>query len=152
MKAVLLLIAFVLASFSVTEAQQPGNMPRIGYVAASSREGGSAHRDFFEQGLRDFGYVERKNIVVEYRFLDGISSRSSAVVAELLQLGVDVIVSTSPIVIAEAKRLTNSVPIVMVTIVDPVVTGLVASLARPGGNVTGITRLTRDLSGKSSNC
>ena len=129
-------------------AQQAAKIPRIGYVAASGPEGASAHRRIFRQGLRDLGYIEGKNIHVESRYLNGMSDRSPNVVAELLQLKVDVLVSTSPIVIADTKRATTTVPVVMITVVDPVASGLIDSLARPGGNVTGITRLTRDLSGK----
>ena len=134
-------------SFSA-HAQQPTKMPRIGYVAASGPEGGSAHRAVFRQGLRDLGYIEGKNILVESRYLDGMPDRSPSAVAELLHLRVDAIVSTSPVVIRAAIQASKTIPIVMITVVDPVATGLINSLARPGGNVTGVTRLTRDLSGK----
>jgi ABC-type uncharacterized transport system substrate-binding protein len=133
---------------AVAQAQQPTKIPRIGYVAASSPEGGKTHREVFRRGLRELGYIEGKDILIEFRYLDGMSDRSPSVVAELMQLKVDVLVSTSPSVIGVAKRATNTIPVVMVTVVDPVAEGLIDSLARPGGNVTGITRLTRDLSGK----
>jgi putative ABC transport system substrate-binding protein len=144
----LVLCAMLFALCASAEAQQPGKIPRIGYIAASSAAGGHAHREAFRQGLRDLGYIESKNILIEFRYLEGISDRSRSVIAELLQLNVDVLVATNPIVIGEAKRATNTTPVVMVTVVDPVAWGLIDSLARPGGNVTGITRLTRDLSGK----
>jgi len=145
---VLTLGALLFALSFSAEAQKPTKIPRIGYIAASSPEGGKAHRAVFRQGLRDLGYIEGKNILIEFRYLDGISDRSPSVVAELLQLKIDVLISTSPNVIGAAKRATNTIPVVMVTVVDPVAEGLIDSLARPGGNVTGITRLTRDLSGK----
>jgi putative ABC transport system substrate-binding protein len=127
---------------------QPTKIPRIGYVAASGSEGGSAHRTVFRQGLRDLGYIEGKNILVESRYLDGMTDRSASAVAELLYLKVDAIVSTSPVVIRAAMQASKTIPIVLITVADPVATGLIDSLARPGGNVTGVTRLTRDLSGK----
>ncbi len=102
----------------------------------------------FRQGLRDFGYIEGKNILVEYRFHEGRPDRVPSLVAELLQLKVDVLVSTALSAIRAAKQATKTIPLVMVSNVDPVATGLVDSLARPGGNITGLTRLTRDLSGK----
>ena len=98
--------------------------------------------------MRDLGYIEGKNIVIEFRYLEGMLNRVPTVVAELVGLKVDVIVAISPLAIRIAKEKTQTIPIVMVTTVDPVATGLIDSLARPGGNVTGITRLTRELSGK----
>jgi putative ABC transport system substrate-binding protein len=142
------LTALLHALCSSAEAQQPGKIPRIGYVAASSAEGGHAHREAFRRGLRELGYIEGKNVVIEFRYLEGLSDRSPSVVAELLQLKVDLLVATNPVVIGEAKRTTKTTPVVMVTVVDPVAIGLINSLAHPGGNITGLTRLTRDLSGK----
>ena len=102
----------------------------------------------FRQGLRDLGYIEGKNILVEYRYIEGKRDRIPGLVAELVQLKVDVLVSGTLPAIRAAKQATKTIPIVMVTTMDPVATGLVDSLARPGGNITGLTRLTRDLSGK----
>ena len=102
----------------------------------------------FRQGLRDLGYVEGKNILVEYRYIEGDPDRIPGLLAELLQLKVDVLVATSPTAIRTAKQATKTVPIVMVTTQDPVAAGVIDSLARPGGNVTGLTLLARDLSGK----
>jgi putative ABC transport system substrate-binding protein len=98
--------------------------------------------------LRDLGYIEGKNILFEYRSAEGKPDRYPSLVAELVQLKVDVLVSPTPGVIRAAMQATKTIPIVMVTTVDPVADGFIDSLARPGGNVTGITRLTQELSGK----
>ena len=104
--------------------------------------------DAFRQGLRDLGYMEGRNIQIEYRSAEGKSDRFPSLVTELVELKVDVLVSPTPTGLRAAKQATKTIPIVMVTTVDPVAAGLVDSLARPGGNVTGITRLTQELSGK----
>ena len=93
----------------------------------------------FRLGLRDLGYIEGKNIQIEYRYAEGMNDRIPSLIAELVQLKVDVLVSPTPTAISAAKQATKTIPIVMVTTVDPVATGLVDSLARPGGNVTGLT-------------
>jgi putative tryptophan/tyrosine transport system substrate-binding protein len=142
------LSALLFALCLSAEAQQPTKIPRIGYLSGSS--GDASNRgpsvEAFRQGLRDLGYVEGKNILVEYRDVGGKRDRSPTLVAELVQLKVDILVVT--VAFREAKQATKTIPIVMVTTGDPVATGLVDSLARPGGNITGLTRLTRDLSGK----
>jgi putative ABC transport system substrate-binding protein len=97
---------------------------------------------------QDVGYVEKKNILVEYRYADGKMDRIPTLVGELVQLNVDVLVATNFPAIRAAKQASKTIPIVMVATVDPVATGIVASLARPGGNITGLTRLTQELSGK----
>jgi putative ABC transport system substrate-binding protein len=102
----------------------------------------------FRQGLRDHGYIEGKNILVEYRYAQGNLDRIPGIVAELVQLNVDVLVSGNLSAIREAKQATKTIPVVMITSVDPIAAGLIDSLAHPGGNVTGLTRLTRELSGK----
>ena len=103
----------------------------------------------FRQGLRDLGYIEGKNILVEYRYLREIPNQIPSLVAELLGLKVDVLVAPwRPRAIRAAKQATKTIPIVMVTTDDPVATGMVDSLARPGGNVTGVSRLIRELGGK----
>ena len=102
----------------------------------------------FRQGLRDLGYIEGKNILVEYRYAEGNRDRMPGIVAELVQLKVDVLFSTQAIVVRAAKEATKTIPIIMAITPDPVATGLVDSFARPGGNITGLTLLTRDLSGK----
>ena len=130
-------------------AQQPTKVPRVGYVTSTgnSNDPGPSGQAF-RQGLRDLGYVEGKNILVEYRYIEGNPELIPAFIAELLALKVDVLVATSPTAIRAAKQATKTVPIVMVTTQDPVAAGIVDSLARPGGNVTGLTQLARDLSGK----
>ena len=130
----------------LAEAQQPTKIPRIGFVTGGSTRGPQV--EAFRQELRDIGYVEGKTILVEYRDLEGKPERSSELVAELVRLNVDVIVVSPITAIRAAKEATKTIPIVMVTLQDPVATGLIDSLARPGGNITGITRLTRELSGK----
>jgi len=98
--------------------------------------------------LRDLGYIEGKNLLVEYRYAEGNQDRISGLVAELVQLKVEVLVVGAPASIRAAKQATKTIPIVMLSSVDPVAAGMVDSLARPGGNITGLARLTRDLSGK----
>jgi putative ABC transport system substrate-binding protein len=130
------------------QAQQPGKMPRIGYAAS----GGDINNpgfivEAFRRGLRDLGYIEGKNIVVEYRY-PGADPRDLGFITELIQLKVDVLVSSSAAAIRAAKQTTKTIPIVMMASFDPVETGIVDSLARPGGNITGVARLTHELSGK----
>ena len=126
------------------EAQQPGKVPRIGYLA----DAGSSPPQAFLQGLRDLGYVEGKNIALEYRTTDGKSERRPDQVAELIHLKVDIIVADGTGPTLAAKKATSAIPIVMTSSSDPVGTGLIASLARPGGNVTGLTSVTGELGGK----
>ncbi|MBI2228430.1 MAG: ABC transporter substrate-binding protein [Deltaproteobacteria bacterium] len=145
----LLLIVAFLGGGAVAEAQQPTKIPRIGYVSGS---GDPTHpgilTEAFQQGLRDLSYIEGKNILVEYRYAEGNLDRLPGLVAELVQLKVDVLFVSNLPAIRAAKEATKTIPIVMVTPVDPVATGLVDSLARPGGNLTGLTTLGRELSGK----
>jgi ABC-type uncharacterized transport system substrate-binding protein len=139
------LCAVLFALCLSAEAQQPRRIPRIGFIAGN-REGGSVGA--FQRGLRDLDYIEEKNILVIYRFVEGNVDRLPSLVNELVQLNLDVIVSPLPQAIVTAKQTTKTIPIVMMITQDPVATGLIDSLARPGGNVTGVTRLTRELSGK----
>src|SRR6266536_1384090 len=143
-----LLTVLLLASSHLAEAQQPKKIPRIGYLATGSANTGKTNLEAFRQGLRDLGYIEGKNLRVEYRFAEEKQDRVPGLVAELLQLKVDVLFVPSLPGIRAAKQATKMVPIVMLTIQDPVAIGIVDSLARPGGNITGLTTLTRDLSGK----
>jgi putative ABC transport system substrate-binding protein len=133
-----------LALCSPIQGQQPGKIARIGFLAGTEGFVVGA----FQRGLRDLGYVEGKNILVEYRYSEGKIERVQSLVAELVQLKVDALVIIASPALRVAKQATKTIPIVMVTNVDPVATGLVDSLARPGGNIIGITRLTRELSGK----
>jgi len=138
--------ALLLALTVPAEAQQQSaKIPRIGFIGAI---GPTPNVEAFRHGLRDLGYVEGKNILIEYRFVEGKLDRVPSLVTELLQLKVDVFVSGSSPAIRAAKETTRTVPIVMVVTGDPVALGLVDSLAHPGGNITGITRFTRELSGK----
>ena len=131
------------------EAQQPTKIPRIGYVSGSGDSSNPGPLwEAFRQGLRELGYTEGKNVLVEYRYAEGKLDRTSNLVAELVQLQVDVIVVAALPGILAAKQATKTIPVVMVTSQDPVAVGLVDSLARPGGNITGLTRLTGELRGK----
>jgi putative tryptophan/tyrosine transport system substrate-binding protein len=142
----LALSAMLFALCVSVDAQQPKKIPRIGYVSGTDDDPGSD--EAFRQGLRDLGYIEGKNILIEYRSQEGKADRGPGLVAELVQLKVDVLVLVPSPAIRAAKQATKTIPIVMVTTADPVATGLVDSLARPGGNITGLTRITRDLNGK----
>ena len=130
-------------------AQQQTRFPRIGYVSGTGvSKSPGPQVEAFRQGLRDVGYVEGKNIQVEYRYsLDGRDSMSD-LTTELVRLKVDVLVVPTTLAIRAAKNATKIIPIVMVSPTDPVAAGFVASLARPGGNITGVARLTRELSRK----
>src|SRR5438132_6753149 len=138
---VIWLFALALAPFGLAEAQQPGKIPRIGYLSAPSRSAQSARHESFRQGLRELGYVEGKTIVIEWRFADGQLERLPDLAAELVRLKVEVIVAGGLPAARAAKQATTTIPIVM-TGGDPVGTGIVASLARPGGNVTGLSDST----------
>ena len=145
----ILVFLILLAGYVGTaEAQQATKVPRIGIVAGGDPSNPAPQVEAFRQGLRDLGYIEGKNILVEYRNHEGKVDRVPGLVTELVQLKVDVLVLTLLRAIHAAKQATKTIPIVIVTTADPVATGLVASLAQPGGNVTGLTRLTRELSGK----
>src|SRR5919108_1061904 len=140
------LLITVLLITGFAEAQQPEKVPRIGFLSnlvSPSPTTPDLVAEAFRQGLRDLGYIEGKNIVVEYRYSEGIADRLPGLATELMQLKVDVLVSASLTGIRAAKQATKTIPIVLVTTADPVAAGLVDSLARPGGNITGLTRLTR---------
>jgi len=140
----LLLAALLLAlSFSV-EAQQSGKIPRIGYLT----DVGSAPAEAFVQGLRDLGYVEGRNVVIEFRTSGGKSGRYRELAEELVRAKVEVIVAGGAGAIRAAKNASATIPIVMAHVNDPIAVGLVASLAHPGGNITGISNLSPELSGK----
>jgi putative ABC transport system substrate-binding protein len=142
---IVLLVGLALASVHLADAQQPKKIPRIGYVS-----GGPGNESFeaFRQGLRELGYVEGKSVLIEYREARGRLDLMPALVDELVQQKVDVIVATNNVVIRAAKKATKTIPIVMRSSLDPVAAGYVNSLARPGGNITGLTNLGRDLSAK----
>jgi ABC-type uncharacterized transport system substrate-binding protein len=129
-------------------AQQPTQVPRIGFLAALSPSAISDRVEAFRQGLRELGYVEGKNIVIEWRYADGKADRLPALAAELVRLKVAVIVTGAATATRAAKEATSTIPIVMGNDGDPVGIGFVASLARPGGNITGLSNLAPELSGK----
>ena len=143
-----MLAVVILAPFHLAEAQQPKKVHLIGYITSGDPSTPSPNFEALRQGLRDFGYIEGKNIQIESRYAERKLDRLPTLVAELVQLKVDVLVSGVYLAIRAAKQATYTIPIVMVIVVDPVATGLIDSLARPGGNITGLTRITRDLSGK----
>ena len=143
-----LLGTFFLATISSTEGQEPVKIPRIGFMTATGdAKTPGPQVEAFRQGLKELGYIEGKNCVVEYRY-EAYGEGHRELVAELLQLKVAVLVVGSLPAIRAAKAATKTVPIVIVTVQDPVASGYIDSLARPGGNITGLTRLTRELSGK----
>jgi len=129
-------------------AQQSNKIPRIGFLNALFPTTNPARIEAFRQGLRDVGYVEGKNIIIEYRYAERKFDRLPALATELVRLKVDVIVTSASQETRAAKEATNTIPIVMTNVGDPVETGFVASLARPGDNITGLSTLSRELSGK----
>ena len=129
-------------------AQQHSTVPRIGYLFSFTRAEGEHLWQACRQGLRDLGYVEGQNIILEPRFAEGHNERLPKLAADLVQIKVDVIVTAATPASRAAKAATSTIPIVFVAVGDPVKAGLVATLARPGGNVTGLSLLTSDLSGK----
>src|SRR5215469_17881841 len=132
------------------EAQQLGKTPRIAYLHPGSAIAVAARMEAFRQGLRDLGYVEGKNIVIEYRYADGKTEaeRLPDLAAELVRSKVDVIVTSGTPSVLAIKKASATMPIVFTVISHPVENGIVASFARPGGNATGLTILTEELSGK----
>jgi putative ABC transport system substrate-binding protein len=143
------LSAVLFALCGSVDAQQPKKIPRIGYISVSGDPNTPGrYVEAFQQGLRDLGYIEGKNILVEYRYAAVEPERVTDYVAELVQLKVDVIVSSTMGAIRAAKQATKTIPIIIVISQDPVEAGIVDSFARPGGNITGLTRLARELSGR----
>ena len=142
------LSALLFALCSVAEAQQPTKIPRIGFLAASSPSTNPARIEAFRQGLRELGYVEGKNIVIEGRYAEGKADRLPGLAAELVRFKVDLIVTGASTSTRAAKAATSTIPIVMAQDTDPVRNGFVASLARPGGNITGLATLGPEISGK----
>src|SRR5262247_549955 len=145
---VLTLCAMLFALCVSAEAQQPKKAPRIGYLSATSPSVNPTRIEAFRQGLRELGYVEGKNIIIEWRSAEGKLDRLPGIVAELVRLKVDVIVASGPVPTRVTKDATSTIPIVMAQVNDPVGSGFVASLARPGGNITGLSTLAPEISGK----
>jgi putative ABC transport system substrate-binding protein len=144
----ILVVAVLLAVEVMAEAQQARKVPRIGFLSALSPSALSAWTEAFRQGLRELGYVEGKTFVVEYRWAEGKIERLPDLATELVRLKVDVIVTAGPAVTRAAKEATSTIPIVMAFDNDPVGSGFVASLARPGGNITGFSNFAPEMSGK----
>jgi putative ABC transport system substrate-binding protein len=149
-KLMVVVIALLLIGSLVAEAQPPAKVPRVGYLSATSRADVRSQRSLeaFRQGLRDLGYVESQSIMIEYRWADWKYERLPDLAAELVRLPVDVIVTGIVPAILAAKNATSTIPIVMTVVVDPVATGLVASIARPGRNITGSSMMAPELVAK----
>ena len=140
-------VSFTLCG-TVAQAQQPTKVYRIGYLTNASLSSVAARTEAFHQGLRELGYVEGKNIVIEWRSTEGKADRQPGLAAELVRLKVDVIVTGGPAATRAAKEATVAIPIVMAFDIDPVGSGFVAILARSGGNITGLSTLSPEISGK----
>jgi ABC-type uncharacterized transport system substrate-binding protein len=145
----ILIAVTLLAVAVIAEAQQPTKVPRIGYLSATSPSANVTRIEAFRQGLRELGYVEGKNIVIEWRYAEGKLDRVKELAAELVRLKVDVIVTAGPASTRPTKETTVTTPIVMAQVNDPVGNGFVASLARPGGNVTALATLAPEISGNN---
>jgi len=145
-----LLATALLATAYAAEAQQQGKIPRIGFLtSSSSSDPATALRlDAFRQSLRELGYVEGKNIIIEYRYADGKSERLTELAEELVRLKLDILVVPNDTTARAAKKSTETIPVVMASSGNPIGTGVIASLARPGGNITGLTSYTAELLGK----
>ena len=144
-----LLAIFLLTTLHPAQAQQPKKVHRIGYLE-STLPSGSAHLlEVFRQRMRDLGWIEGKNVAFEYRFAEDKGDKHlKQLAADLVQLKVDIIVTRATSGALATKQATNTIPIVMVGVSDPIAAGLVTSLARPGGNITGLTQLAPELGGK----
>ncbi len=138
----------ILLAVSEAAAQQPGKMPRIGFLMGGSPASGGPLIEAFRQGLRDLGYVEGQNITLERRYAEGKVELLPDLAAELVRLKVNVIVVAAPQAIRAAKQATNTIPIVMAAVADPLEADFVVSLARPGGNITGVSALASGYSAK----
>ncbi len=143
-----LFLGILFTPLSWGEAQQAKKVPRIGFLGTTFSSTSPARIEAFRQGLRELGYVEGKNIVIEWRYAEGKLDRLSELAAELVRLRVDVFVTSAPTSTRAAKEATVMIPIVMAFDDDPVANGFVASLARPGGNITGLSTLAPEISGK----
>jgi putative ABC transport system substrate-binding protein len=142
------LAALILPLLQSAGAQQAEKVPRIGYLSGSPPSSIAERIEAFRQGLRELGYMEGKNIVLEWRSAEGKRDRLPALATELVHLKVDLIVTAGPLVTRAVKQATSTIPIVMAQDPDPVGNGFVASLARPGGNITGLSRIAPGLTGK----
>jgi len=145
----LLMAAILWLPFHSAQAQVPKKVPRIGFVGQSKHSSLTGQAILaFRQKLRELGWVEGENVIIEWRFAEGIEERVPEFIADLIRLKVDVMVLTGGRPVRAAKKATNTIPIVMTEASDPVGSGLIASLARPGGNITGMTSVRHELDGK----
>ena len=144
MRLLSVLVTVFLVTVGVAQAQQSTKFPRIGFLSGGG-DTNNPNMESFRKGLRDLGYTEGKNIFVEDRYIERNVIEFSGLVTELLQLKVDILVIEPLVAIRAAKKATQTIPIVVVTSVDPVAAGIVASLGRPGGNITGLATLGREL-------
>jgi len=145
LNSAILLATMLFALCSSAHAQQSTKVPRIGFLVASTADAQLNRTDSFRRGLRELGHIEGQNITIEYRYAEGSPDRLLELAAELVRLKVDAIVTQNNTVARAASNATKTIPIVMADGADPVGNGLVASLARPGGNVTGLTNAATDL-------
>ena len=143
-----LLISAVLGGGAIAEAQQSGKIPRIGFLGNSTAALEENLVGPFREGLRDLGYVEGKNILVDYRWAEGNYDRFPALIGELVAQKVDIIVTAGTPASLAVKKAAPSIPLVMIAVGDPIGTGLIKSLAEPGGNITGLSSIAVDLEGK----
>jgi putative tryptophan/tyrosine transport system substrate-binding protein len=149
MKSVLMLACLVVASVQIAQAQQPAKLPRIGYVSGTGDASNPGpYVEALRQGLRDLGYSDGTNVVIEFRGAAGKAERVPDIVNELVKLNVDVLVLPLGTAIRAARQATKTIPIVMIFGGDPVADGIIDSFARPGGQITGVTTFSRDLGGK----
>src|SRR5262249_54859787 len=138
----------LLATPPPSQAQPAAHVPRLGLLIPSAVSAVASRLEAFRQGLRDLGYVEGRTITLEYRFADGQADRLPALVADLVRVPVDVLVVGGAVALRAAQHAATTIPIVMAVSGDPVGAGLVASLARPGGNITGLSSQAPEVSGK----
>src|SRR6266480_7207035 len=144
----ILFVVVLLAVAVIAEAQQPTKVPRMGFLSSLSPTVVLDRVEAFRQGLRELGYVEGKNIIIDWRYAQGKTERLPDLAAELVRLNVDVIVTGGPAVNRFAKEATHTIPIILAFDNDPVGNGFAASLARPGGNITGLSTHYPEISGK----
>jgi ABC-type uncharacterized transport system substrate-binding protein len=140
--------ATVIAAQLTAEAQRAGTVARIGYLSPLSAAADSSHREAFRQGLRELGYVEGQNAVIEARYADGKFARLPDLAAEIIRLKVDVIVAAPTPAVRAVQQATRTIPVVMAFSGDPVGEGFVAGLARPGGNITGLSATVAEMAAK----
>ena len=146
--SILLAVVLLAVAVSAEAQQQAGTVPRISFLSTAALSSVSPRLDAFHQGLRELGYIEGKNIVLEYRSAEGNINRLPELATELVRLKVDCIVTAGDNPTRAAKQATSTIPIIMTSVGDPVGLGFVASLAHPGGNITGLSTITADLAGK----